>query len=155
MAGRYTCLHGILSVLLLVACSTALPPEAVEEARGNEGISAFTGTCGKLQLKRDCSSWAPANRLIEIDGLRMAINGSEDGHRVMVMAEGPLRGGSLPADELTREVNRRYRTARTTLESHGVSVSRVTAVVGMGAVQGYLLELDGNGYDVLLPFSKE
>ncbi|MDJ0852556.1 MAG: hypothetical protein QNK04_29660 [Myxococcota bacterium] len=139
---------------LLIACATHPPPLVVDDAQGVEPVSGMSAGCSKpFELERDCSIWDGANREILIESTEIKVAGSEDGRHVLMMAPSLVGGSFKGQDHLTNETNRRYHLVKGVLASRDIAVIRVIPMVQSGAVVGYFLELDGDGYEVLVGFS--
>ncbi len=135
-------------LLGVVACASPPPAVVVEDAEGVEPVSGLSASCSKpFPVERDSSIMSGSTREIEIEGVEIKVAGSEDGRHVLMMPP------KLGTQAVTNESNRRYQIVKATLAAEGVGVRSVVPMVQSGLVMGYYLELDGDGYAVLLGFS--
>lgn len=133
--------------LVLVSCASGPPPPVVPEAVGVEPISGLRMSCSHpVELTRDCSGFSGASLLVTLDGEPIRVAGSADGRHVLVQVEGLLdtaRGGPGYVSERS---NRAFAVVKAALERQGIGLVSATPVISHGALFGYLLELDSDGY---------
>jgi hypothetical protein len=113
---------------------------------GAATISALSLSCKKpFVLEQDCSSWSGPKRRIEARGIAIKIAGSADGRTIALMSASawkpqfPLEG---------------YATVEAELRSHDIQIRNITTIETLGTTQGYILELDGDGYSILKELSQ-
>ena len=143
----------------LAACATTPPP--VADAGAADELSTLSLSCKKpYALTQDCSGLSGAKRRIAIDGFDVKVAGSAAGDVVLVM-DAKLMANTF-SDFLTlnspghsRAANDSYTAVRQVLDKTGVEVRRVRVLRSLGNIDGYVLELGGNGYAALLPFTRE
>lgn len=152
----------LIATLLLAAfvtgCSTT---PAVPESMGEDTISGITMGCKKpYLLTQDCSVWTGAKRSIELEGFPVKVGASEDGKTVFIMDaklfSNAFKEGftmNLSEDYQTVAANNSFEAVQKVFLDRGVRIERVRPIVTMGRVNGYVLELDSDGYSVLKEFT--
>ncbi len=113
---------------------------------GAATISVASLSCKKpFVLERDCSSWSGPTRRIETRGVAIKVAGSADGRTIALMSPSawkprfPLEG---------------YAAVEAELRSHDIRIRNITTIGTFGTIQGYILELDGDGYSILKELSQ-
>ena len=138
------------TALAVIACTTPEPPLRIAIADGEEPVSAAALTCSKpVALTRDCSNWSGATRRLQIGGGPIAIAASDDGTRLLVM-EPEARVTMKSRYEVTRINNAAAQRTIDALARSHVAVRHARPLISLASVFGYLLELDGDGYDALV-----
>jgi hypothetical protein len=133
---------GILIALLLASC--AAPPEGPLSE-----VSGLSMTCSRpYPLEQDCSIWSRAKREVEIGDVTVRVAASRDGQIVLVMPSNSLKH-SFEGD-ITHASTRGTLAVRAMLEAQRVRVDRQIPVVTAGQTMGHVLELDRDGYALLL-----
>lgn len=116
----------------------------VPEAINNKPISGVFMGCNKpYKLTQDCSFFSGPKRKVEIDGLNFKITGSANGD-IIFMA------GKWFRSDLAAMA---FKVAKDLLLKNKINIKKVRPVITLGQTQGYLLILDGNGYDVLSKYT--
>jgi hypothetical protein len=159
-AYRKDLLEAADSVSLQVAAAFGI---AVEEAKeriiDSEYPTLFT-TCSKpYRLSQDCSSWNGAKRLIEINNYRLKVAGSDDGKVVLVMNAHQLRNAVATVLTLgvasvnTRDNMDSLRSVEGVLSANDIRILKKVKLVSPSDVDGFILELDRDGYSILRKYS--
>jgi hypothetical protein len=113
---------------------------------GTATVSLASLTCKKpFVLERDCSFWLGPTRRIEVRGVALKVAGSADGRTIA------LKSTSLWE---TRFPHEGYAAVEAELRSHDIRIRKVTTIETFDEVNGYILELDGDGYSVLEDLSQ-
>lgn len=113
---------------------------------GGVTVPAFDGGAADCRqpyrLTQDCSRYPGATRLIEIDGLKLRVAGSEDGDTVLVMPQ-------HRRDEERASNERAAKRVENFLEAGGARLVGIRAAAMDDKVRGYYLEFDRPVYDRL------
>jgi hypothetical protein len=149
----------LLVAVGLAGCAATPPP--VADAGASDDISTLSLSCKKpYALTQDCSGFSGAKRRISVDGFDVKVAGSAAGDVVLVM-DAKLVANSfsdfftLNSPSHSRAANDSYTAVRRVLDKAGIEVRRVRVLRSLGNIDGYVLELGGNGYAALLPFTRE
>lgn len=109
-------------------------------------ISLASLSCKKpFVLEQDCSSWSGPTRRIEVRGVTIKVAGSADGRTIALMSSSawkpqfPLEG---------------YAAVEAELRSHNMEIRNITTIETFGTIQGYIFELDRDGYSILKELSR-
>ena len=148
----------IISIAVVLAGCAATP--SVQDANEAETINSVSMTCNSpYVLKQDCSIWSGATRDVIIDGFEVKVGASEDGKVILVM-DSKLFSNSfgdfftLNSPTHSRASNNSFYAVKKVLETAGVKINRVRPLRSFGNVDGYVLELAGDGYTLLKNYSK-
>lgn len=115
-----------------------------------ESSSGMTTGCRKpYRMTQDCNNWNYAGRKILINGTEARINGSENGDVVMVMA---FHFTKKYADF---EALQGFEKVVGLFEANGLSILNVRGMRFNKNYIGYWIELDGDGYSLLKPYTQE
>lgn len=152
-----------VALLITAALSGCSTTPAVPEAMGEDTISGITMSCKKpYVLTEDCSVWSGAKRSIELEGFPVKVGASEDGKTVLVMDarlfSNAFKEGftlNLAEDYQTVAANNSFEAVQKVLRKDGVTINKVRPIVTLGRINGYVLELDSDGYSTLQQFSVE
>lgn len=152
-------LLGLFAILSLVAgCASTT---VVTDAQGHEAINTVGMTCKKpYELSRDCSIWSGATRKIDIEGFELKIAGSEAGTEVLVMDAHLFKNSmsdifTLNSPTHSQASNQSYNSVKKVLTAENISIKKAVPLRSFGNVDGYVLELDGDGYKKLIEYSVE
>ena len=100
---------------------------------------------------------------IEINRFKVKIAGSVNGKHILVMDGSPtlnaLKDGLTyhyitSTDYHTRASNNGYEAVKRILTENNIRILKVTPLVALGNVDGYILELDLDGYSILKQYAK-
>jgi hypothetical protein len=149
---------GIVSSVVAMGCAST----AVVEGADNE-ISALSMSCKKPYVfTQDCSIWSGAKRTIELEGFAIKVAANEPGDVILVMdahafARSMLEGVSLNIGKDHHSVasNNSFEAVRRVLASDGKSIIRFRPVTSFGNIDGYVLELDSDGYSLLKGYTEQ
>lgn len=137
--------------LFLCACTT--PPVSDTD----EYASSFFSGCGDFELTQDCSNWNGATRKRSIDGFLVQVAASTDGHKILIMDAHLIKNTisdtwrfHIGEDKHSTYVNESYHVIKVLLTIKNVSILQTTRIGQFGEIDGYLIELDSDGYSVLL-----
>lgn len=107
-----------------------------------DSISYTSATCRRpYSLTQDCSNWTGPKRAIEIYGIKANISGSSDGKVAFFILDGS-GSSEVCLEKVTSE-----------FEKNNIKILRTIKLTKWGAVKGYFLELDGDGYSILKKYS--
>jgi hypothetical protein len=133
----------VVALSLVVGCASPVIDESTSE------ISLVRMSCKKpYPLERDCSWISGPTRKIEISGLQLKVAGSSDGRVIVVIPDDQTKHafkGDLP----NASVKAAFEVAAE-LESQGVKIVRQIPIVTSGQAAGYVLELESDGYSLLM-----
>ena len=146
-------------VFFLIGCvRTAI----VADSEGNKMINSITMSCKKPYVfTQDCSAWSGATRKITVDDFDVVVAGSEDGSTILVMdshsfidvlTEDPF---ILNKPTLSRASNNSFYAVKRVLKQKDITIQKVTALGFLGDIDGYVLELDTDGYRYLKNYTVE
>lgn len=150
---RYLFIFALLTVF--IGCATV---NTVPEAAEDESVS-FVNVCGSpYKLTQDCSFISPtrATKKIQIDGFEVKIAGSEAGDVVFV-ADSKIIGNrfkdsfkfKINSPSHCEAANDSYNAVKKAFDKEGIEIKKVLPVKSFGNIDGYLLELNSDGYTVL------
>ncbi|MDP2433411.1 MAG: ankyrin repeat domain-containing protein [Pseudomonadota bacterium] len=141
----------ILLMVVGMASCASVGEDVVPEALKETPISGLLMTCDSpYQLTQDCSATTGASRRIVLDGIEARIAGSKDGKHVFLMNAPPGGMDFLVTQYDTELSNSVYYALQRVLRNHGMKIERVVPVGNLGKAVGYLLEVDGDAYSILL-----
>lgn len=158
----------LVVVIIALFLSGCQKPDVVRDSKGVEPLTTVFVSCDRpYSLKQDCSFWEGASREITIGKWHLKIAGSADGRVVMVMptigdviqaaaTDGMLEGLGLWTQEhnfVTWQANFYYRMIKRELNKKGITVTKAIPLVTGRDVDGYILELDGDGYSMIKKMS--
>lgn len=153
---KNTCLV-LLAILLFTSCSSK---PVIKEKLGDDAIGLLTMTCSDpYEFTQDCSIFGGTKRKITIDGFDIKIAGSAKGDIVFVMEGNGLASAikdgltlQLVKDFSSEAVQNSYEAVKNALLDNGIAIRRVRPVVSSRGIEGYIFELDSDGYTLLKGF---
>ena len=138
----------------------------LDEAKSNEPLKY--AECKKsYEITIGCKKGIGANIIAVVNGRKIAFARNEIGDKLYVttpffrsLSSGMLEGYTLGIlDTKTKSLNQSVKEVEKILNDEGVGVSKIIAdvrrVITYTTVRGYILELDGNGYNVLQEYIVE
>jgi hypothetical protein len=149
-----------MSTLVLwqgLAGCVAVP--VVEQASHEAPINSANMSCSvPYALKQDCNASWGGGRILSIDGFDVAVTATDDGSTVVIFDAHPIQDTwhnplIFNSPRLAKASNTSYQVVRDVLEQNGLRVVRAIPITMFFDTSGYVLELDGNGYDVLKTFT--
>ncbi len=148
----------ILMGSLFFGCATT---QIATDAIGEDAIYTLSLSCKKsYELTQDCSLWSGAKRKITIDGVKVKIAGSRRGDVVLVMDSSMFLNGmkeaftlSLAKNYHSESTNRGFEAVKRVLRAKGIQIYRVRTIMSPNGIDGYVLELGGDGYSILKRYS--
>jgi hypothetical protein len=150
----------IAGIVLSPGLSGCISVPVVEQAIHEKPVSIFEMGCSKpYELKQDCGGLFGVQRILRIDKFDVAAAATEGGDTVLLLDSHMFRHALLNPPLIlnspgkSRESNAIYFAVRGVLEKNGINILRAIPVRGMGDTEGYFLELSGNGYAVLKPYT--
>ena len=150
----------LLVLFLLSGCATT---PVANEAIGEDAISTLTMSCKEpYKLSQDCSSWSGAARKLTIDGFNVKVAGTEKGDVVLVMDANPFGNAMKEAFTLNLAKNYHSESSNNSLEAikkvllnGGIQIFRVRPLFSMNGIDGYVLEISGDGYTLLKKYTSQ
>jgi len=94
-------------------------------------------------LTQDCSTLFRSKRKIRINDEKVKISGSEDGKGILLMKK------SLMFDFKGKALKNVLGPIKDILKDEGINITRVMKVISGTSLNGYYIELDGDGYSIL------
>jgi hypothetical protein len=154
----------VVSSLVALGCATTPVVEGAES-----DISTVSMSCKEPYiLTQDCSAWSGAKRTIKLEGFEIKVAANESGDVILVMdahafARSMLEGISLNMgislhigkDHHSVASNNSFEAVRRVLAENETSIVRFRPVTSFGNIDGYVLELDSDGYSLLKGYTKE
>lgn len=145
----------IVLFVIFMGCATVEP---VPEAIYNGDVSFVTICEFPCKLTQDCSFMAStkATRTVRIRGFDINIAASKAGNIIFVTDANIV--SNRYKDRLlfrfgypthAKAANDSYYVVKDVLEKAGIQIAKVTPVTSFGRIDGYLLEVYGDGYSVL------
>lgn len=146
---------------LIIASSFGIDVDEIKNKNVIEKIPVGFVTCKKpYLLEQDCSYFSGATRTVEFDGHKLRIAGSNDGRILMVTEDSPILHGvtdglTLGFSDTRSDANIEcFEVVKVKLLSSNINIIRTIKIVdGYGRIDGYLLELDSDGYSLLKEYS--
>jgi len=144
----------IVVFVAALACGCATTPEVAE----TDGVVSTTlSKCSDYDFTQDCSFWSGAKRRIQIDGFELRVAGSTAGDNILIMdaklAENAFSDAvrlNIGEDKHSTYVNESYRVIEKHLGEHGISILKTIRLGKISEIDGYIIQLDGDGYSVLI-----
>ena len=146
----------LIGIFLLVGC---VPTNVVTDAEDSQSINSVTMTCKKPYIfTQDCSIWSGATRKLSINGFDVKVAGSENGSIILVM-DAHFFANSL-SDPLTlnspthsQASNNSYYAVKKIFTQENINIQKVIPLRFLGDTNGYVLELDTDGYKTLIKYT--
>ena len=135
----------------------------VQEAKNEDAISSITMTCNKpYRLTQDCSVWNGAQKKMSIDGFMVKMAASEDGKIILVMDAHMIKNSLLDSyfSPITGSIhseasNNSFEAVKRFLYEKDVAILKVRPILTLANIDGYILELDQDGYSLIkMEYSK-
>lgn len=137
----------IVFAAMLVGCAE-MP--SVQEANDADAINTVSMSCNSpYPLEQDCSIWSGATRNISPGGFEVKVAASADGKVILVMDSKLFSNLLLGGSTHSKASNDSFHAVKKTLDSAGIKINRVRTLRSFGNVDGYILELDSDGYSLL------
>lgn len=146
----------ILALLVCFSgCATVSPvPGSIDQESAN-----YVTVCSSCEIEKNCSFFSPsrATKKIAIDGFDVKVGGSENGEVVFV-GDAKIIGNRIKdcfklkfnSPSHSETANQGCIVVKDALEKEGIQVQKIRPVRSFGNIDGYLLELDKDGYSVLV-----
>lgn len=137
--------------LILSACASS---PSVDDSTGEAVISGVSMTCKKpYVLPQDCSIWSGAKRTITVDGFEINVAASESGDIILVMDAHIFKNSTktglslfMAKDFQSEASNNSFEALKNVLLANGNKILKVRPVKTLSTINGYVLELDSDGY---------
>ncbi len=142
----------ILLVLSLNACATF---GSYDRFKDVEKISTITFTCNRpYELTQDCSNIFGAEKKIVIKDLKLSIFGNREGNVVGVMTRSVWVSGFKKVSSIglfndNKMLHDALGEVEKVLKENSMNIKNKVLMKSFGTIDGFLLELDGDGYSVL------
>jgi len=133
----------------------------VEESDESATINTLLMGCNSpYNLEQDCSMWSGATRKLIIDGFEVKVGATKSGKVILVMDSklfsiSPYELYLLNRPSHSIATNNSFVVVKKILSKNQIKINRVRALKSLGNVDGYVLELDSDGYSILKKFSAE
>lgn len=146
--------------LCFLVLSGCINVPVVEQAANEKPMQGIDISCSKpYALTQDCTSWMGFRRTVSIDGFDVLVAASEDGATVVIFDAHSTRNIFLSnpfvlnSPRHSRASNTSYEVVREVIQRSGFKIVRAIPLKTFADTSGYILELDGNGYEVLKTFT--
>ena len=148
----------ILVSSLAAGCATV---NTVGSSGTEKSINTLLMTANRpYPFEQDCGM-SGAQRVINIDGTDVRVAGSADGRTVLVMDAHPIFNAFMQPPLMlnnpvhSEAVNDGCLAVQKVMDKNEIEVLLTRPVKSLGNIDGYVLELDGDGYSLLKSYSKE
>ena len=128
----------------------------VERASSEQPFKMWKMSCTlPYMLTQDCSQ----PRVLNVDGVEVAVAATEDGWIVLVMDAHPIKNALLKNPFLfnsprhSRAANAAHDAVKVALEKNGIQIVRSIPLQMFSDTYGYAMHLDGNGYEILKTYT--
>ena len=152
-------MRGILfiGIFFVIGC---VHTAVVDDAEGSKFLNSVTMGCKKpYAFTQDCSVWNGATRKLNIEGFDVVVAGTEDGSTILVM-DADIYKNVLIEDIFflnnpthSKASNNSYFAVKKILKQQSISVQKAIPIGFLGNIDGYVLELDGDGYKTLIKYT--
>jgi len=142
----------IVLIFSLNACATFGNYDRFD---GVEKVSSITTTCNRpYELTQDCSNIFGAEKNIVIKDLKLSIFGNREGNVVGVMTRSIWFSGFKKVSSIglfndNKMLHEAIGEVGNVLEQNSLNIKNKVLMKSFGTIDGFFLELDGDGYSVL------
>jgi len=148
----------ILLIFSLSACATHGNYAGFDNVKT---ISTITMTCSRPhELTQDCSNIFGAEKKIVINDLKLSIFGDREGNVVGVMTRSIWFSGFKKVSSIglfndNKMLHAALGEVEKVLTQNSIKITNKTLMKSFGTIDGFFLELDGDGYSVLKRYEVE
>jgi hypothetical protein len=141
----------------LIGC-TDVPEVQSNDTSG--AINTVKLTCkNPYKFEQDCNNWIGASRTIDINGFEVKVGATSKGNVVLVM-DANYFGNVIFSNPLvlnspkhSKAVNNSFNAVRNVLVQNNIKINRARPLKSFGNIDGYILELSGDGYSLLKKYT--
>lgn len=152
-------MNKLVTICLAATLSGCASTHTVQGADDKETINTLAMTCSSpYALEQDCSIWSGATRSINLNGFEVNVAATEDGKVILVMDSkffsnsfGDL--ATLNSPTHSKASNNSFYAVKKALNKTGITIKRVRPLRSFGNVDGYVLELETDGYTLLKQYT--
>lgn len=148
------------TVSTLVASEFGIDTDKIPEEHFAESMRYSAASCNKpYDITQDCNFFTGAEREIELNGYKAKVAGSENGKVILIVGDGHLLNSMSDAftlgynDSRTEPSKKALNFIKRKLQKEGIQIIKITKLMSRGGIDGYFLELDGDGYSILKKYS--
>lgn len=152
-------MNKLVTTCIAAALSGCASTHTVQDANDKETINTISMTCNSpYALKQDCSIWSGATRSVKINGFEVNVAASEDGKVILVMDSKFFSNSfgdvlTLNSPTHSKASNNSFFAVKKVLDKTGIKINRIRPLRSFGNVDGYVLELESDGYTLLKQYS--
>ena len=145
----------VLLIFGLGACATYRNYDRFENV---ETISSIKVTCSRpYELTQDCSNTTGATKRIIVKDLKLSVFGNQGGDVVGVMTRSIWGSGFKKVSSIglfndNKLLHDALGEVEKVLEQNSIGVEKKILMKSFGTIDGFFLELDGDGYSALEQF---
>jgi hypothetical protein len=138
-----------------VALGGCASTPVIDQAVAEDSINTVAMTCSSpYPLEQDCSIWSGATKQVVVGGRPIKVAGSADGKIILVMDPNIFANSMkdfflLNSPTHSKANNISVLVLQEFLASKGVLIKRVRPLRSFGNTDGYVLELETDGYSHL------
>ena len=147
-------------VLSLFALSGCVNVPVVQQAAHEKPIQGSTMSCSEpYAFTQDCDKWSGGARILTIEGVDVAVAATQDGATIVIFDAHPAKNILLNnplilnSPRHSKVANAAYEVVRDALDKSGFKIVRAIPVKTFADTSGYILHLDGNGYESLKAYT--
>ena len=151
----------ITTAFLLSACASTT---TVKGSKDSESINTAFMTCSShYEFSRDCSIWTGATRTVEIDSFEVNVGATADGKTILVMdadlfkntVKGLTNPFILNSPAHSEASNNSYQAIKKVLDNSNISINKTIPLKSFGNIDGYVLELNNDGYTSIISYTQK
>jgi len=142
----------IILILISSGCASLKNAERLDKV---DKISTMTTTCNTpYKLTQDCSNLYGAKKNIVLGDYKLSIFGNQKGNVVGIMTRSIWFSGVKKVNAIgLLNDNKMFHSALDEIEKilnqKSINIKKIVLMKSFGSIDGYFLELDGDGYTVL------
>jgi hypothetical protein len=148
-----------LIALTLLGLSGCMTVPVVKQAADEKPLQELNLSCSSPhELTQDCGPSAGV-RVLTIEGIDVAVSATRDGSTVVILDAHPAKHIFLSNPLLmnsprhSKAANAAYEVVSDALDKGGFKIIRAIPLKTLADTSGYILHLDGNGYEALKAYT--
>jgi|GEM_PF-2515936 len=141
--------------LTLLGCVEVPEVQKTNISGSSDSINTVALTCkSHYPFTQDCNVWLGATRKVNLDGFEVKVGGTADGKAILVMDAKMFENSltsifTLNSPKHSRASNNSFYAVEELLKEKGVEITRVRPMKSFANIDGYILELNSDGYSFL------
>ena len=147
-------------VSTIVASEFGVDRDKVPVVHFAETINSNAASCSNpYEITQDCNFLTGPELEVEINGVGAKIGASTNGMVILLTSDSSVLNSITDgltlgiADTRTEPAQKAFEIIKSTLQKEGIKIIRITKLVSIGAIDGYFIELNADGYSILKQFS--